>query len=1279
MANVIHSAKPSFSGGEFAPSLYARTDIQKYATGARKLRNFYVHPHGGISNRPGLKFVAKSKNTGEKVRVIDFQFASDENYVIEFGDKYNRFYTNDAQIYSSGTTPYELVSIYTESELAYIRYAQSADVMFVAHPDFQPRELQRLGNATWTWALYNYEGGPFRLPNDDTTLTMAVSANTGNATLTASAAFFYATHASGTYSTGALMQLNHYIEGHAMSQAISAATISTSIACGGIWRIITHGTWTGTIKVQKSTDSGSTWKDLRQFTGANDFNVDTYGSEDMSDGALPFLVRVNATVLSSGTCNVDLTTDPYEQQGIAKIMTYISTTQVSVSMQRATGSTGTTSNWAEGSWSDYRGWPSAVVFAQDRLIWAGTLSDPQTMFMSQTSNYYNFFRNSPLVDSDGVTVNLPSQKLNSINGLVSLLQLLAFTSGGEWSIGSTQSNVLSPTSMQIKLNSYTGSSGVQPCVIVNRAIYVQSRGAVIRDMGYDLFTDTFSGSNLSILSNHLFTNYSIKEMAYQQDPDSLVWAVRSDGILLCMTYMREQEVLAWTWCDTYEGDDLFESVTCIPATGYNQVWFVVNRGGQRYIERMVQRLSSTARKDQFFVDCGVTYDGSTIPDPYTKLLMHFDTSSFTDEKAHVITNASVTFDIVNQQFGAGAASFGGTAYLSTPDSADFSFGTGNFTISFWESFDEIGKYQGILGQYEDYENYWVLYKNDLNKFGMKFVDGGVVIADYIMTNVPTVTIGTRYHLAFQRNGTGANIFISGASQTLTETVAFSTQDVGDASAPFKIGLLNSTDYVTNGNMETWTGITDLLVNGDMETGSPPSNWTAGGVYLARESVIVKEGTYSGKLTCTGTLTYVVQDVTITSDTAYYIFSCWVYQTAGSGDRAGIVIDIGGDSNTSFHSGSATGWEFLTVRIRNTSKTTATAYLATTNTVGNAYFDYAKLYKEVVTTSWSINGTNACVTREESTIKSGTYSAKLIGTGGYDSDLQQDFTTSGGRNLAFWKGKLVKLGGWVYATVANRAKLALYDGTATVNSSYHTGDSTWQYLTVYQTVSSSATEVLAFLALSGGDTSAFFDDINISEGIPSEPIKGVMDELRLSKGINRWSSNFAVPTSAYTIYGSAAASKVITGLTHLNTRVVSILSDGTVQNQQTVSGGTVTLTDVTSMCHVGLPYNSDLETLNIDMGLADGTLQGRRINISQVILRVANSRGGFIGPSFTNLYELMGDYLTSTDTSLYTGDVKQPLGQGYADGGRFCYRQSDPLPVTILGVFPVFTPGGTTMI
>lgn len=198
---------------------------------------------------------------------------------------------------------------------------------------------------------------------------------------------------------------------------------------------------------------------------------------------------------------------------------------------------------------------------------------------------------------------------------------------------------------------------------------------------------------------------------------------------------------------------------------------------------------------------------------------------------------------------------------------------------------------------------------------------------------------------------------------------------------------------------------------------------------------------------------------------------------------------------------------------------------------------------------------------------------------------------------------------------------------------------------------------------------------ICYGLDAFPFKGWMDEVRVTKGIARNTADFAPPTDAYTVYYLPV--KVISGLPHLEDRLVSILADGTVQAQQTVTGSTVTLSDYASTIHVGLGYNCDLETLNVELGMPDGTLQGRKVQIPRVVLRLDNARGGYLGPDFDHLYEILGDYKTILTTSLYTGDVKLNLGGGYSDGGRFCYRQSDPLPVTILGVLPIVNSGGTT--
>lgn len=1803
MANLVTPIKPSFSGGEFAPSLYSRVDIQKYGTGARRLRNFFVHPHGGISNRPGLHFVANTKTSGTTSRLLDFQFASDENYVVEFGANYNRFFRDDAQVFSSGTTPYELASVFAEDDLASIRYAQSADVMFIVHPDFQPRELQRLGNATWQYELYQFTGGPFRLANSDTTLTMKVSNLTGDATLTASAAFFYATHASSTYNTGALMQLNHYIEGNAISQSFVGTGTSSYVACGGTWRIISHGTWTGIFKVEKS-DDGTAWTTLRQFSSKDDFNVDTYGAEDMSDGALPFYVRVNMQSHTSGSCNVDITTDTFEQQGIVKIREYVSETVVLVDVQRTIGSTATTSNWAEGAWSDYRGWPSAVAFSQDRLVFAGSLYNPQTMWMTQTGNYYSFFRNSPLVDSDGVTLNLPSQKLNQVNGMVSLLQLLVFTSGSEWSIGGgSQSDVVSPTSTNTKLNGYTGSNGIQPVVIVNRAIYVQSRGSVVRDLGYDLFSETFTGSNLSILSNHLFTNYNIVEMAYQQDPDSLVWAVRDDGKLLCMTYMREQEVLAWTWCDTYGGDDLFESITTIPASGYNQVWVVVNRGGQRTIERMDQRLNSSLRSRQFFVDSGAIYDSTTTPDTNTKLLMHMDgieaSTTFTDEQSHVVTNNYDTFtklllhfddtaetivvtdseyapkaitntesydsytklmlhgdDVDGGQYnhlyngsfeiwsdgtssapdewtlaGAGSVAREGTiirigyysvkltapggteewmrqyfheskgidywrgktvtfgcwvynttgqsvgqlriydsegsttvaaasvydewqwvtvthtidasatsaqvaivapspsyyniydgamlfetitdsigntvslpnetnavdsytkllihfngidswsAYTaetgqplafvgtSTIDTAQYKFGwssllldgnsdyvtlgnnvtwqfgTGDFTVDCWCRWNDLTGEQAIVGHYNDANNNWSVYKTADNKLGIYFVIGGVIKGYYVTTSAVSFSADTWYHIAFERTTTSAKIFVDGVSKTLTETNAFSTNDVGAVSGLLYIGQDGANDVYFNGwidevriskGIARWSA--DFtppsypyghvsVTTSQKELGTGSLYFPDGGAYLQladSDDWNFGTGDFTIDMWVRWNSTTGAQCLICQYEDASNVWTLWKqtdhklkFYAADDGVTKAVYTMTNAPTFTIgvwYHITLCRSTTNIYMFINGVSQTLTANTAVGTNDLGdltgtlniglsvagtadyfNGWIDEVRISKGIA--RWTSNFTPRSynygfVWNSNIESKFGNLSANFDGSGSYLSVADSDDWSFGTGNFTvdFWvrfndlTGTQVfcsqyeddeNLWGIYKETTTHKLHMVFVSGASSqgdyvMSSAWAAAVDTWYHLVFERTttsakifingISQTLTETTAFSTNDVGNvTSALFTGQNGNE---EYFLNGYMDELRISKGIARWTSSFTVPSKAYNIYvatdtatkkfGTASASfrngnyltvadsddwnfgssnftidawvrfasvndfhkafigqyedadnfvncyfyndgttnkidmtvydggvckggfsanfsplintwyhvaivrdgstpyifvngisqavttavaldifpditgdlavgilngntymhgwidelrirkgiatwtsdftpfseaytiygeptNVVPNLTHLEDRTVACLADGNVQNQQIVSGGTITLEDSYSYIVTGLPYFSDLETLNVEVSMPDGSLQGRRVHISRVILRILNSRGGWLGPDEDNLHELLGDYKTSVDTSLYEGDVKITLGQGYKDGGRFFFRQIDPLPITILGVIPIMTPGGVSQI
>ncbi len=686
----IHSIQPTFAGGEFAPSLQSRVDLQKYATGLKKAKNMFVHPHGGASNRPGTKLVCETKDSTKKARIVEFEFSATQAYGIEFGDLYVRFHTDGGTVtqasqaitavtkanpavvtytgsdtyangdrvkiasvagmtelnnrefvvagvntaantfqlsgvdstsyttYTSGGTVseiYEVVTPYLEADLFDLQFTQSADVLYITHPDYQQRTLTRLSDSppSWQLALFAFTDGPFMSANITTTHTLSISAVATGAgrTLTSSVAMFEAEH------VGALFQIRHDMAGEAVSASFGATGTSGSINFGGTWRLITHGTWTGTLRVEKSTDGGGSWSLLRLFTASGDFNANTSGTDDG-----PYLIRLNMSAYTSGTCNADLSTDPYEHRGVVKVTAvaaaYPALTATVEVLTRCGLAATTTWDWSEGSWSDRNGWPQAIVFFQDRLCFAATGEEPQTCWMSETGKYTSFARSQPLVDSDGISVALPSRRLNGIRNLCGLGDIVALTSATDWTIGPAAGGAITPTNIDQRLHGYRGSSGVEPAIVGNQILYVSPMGSGVRNMGYDERVKGFTGDSVTTYANHLFTGYSVIEMAYQQEPDSLVWAVRDDGKLLSLTYVPEQEVIAWTW---HETDGLVESICCIPADGFNELWMIVKRGTKRFVERMVQRMESDETRDQFFVDSGLTYDspktitGSTAASP----------------------------------------------------------------------------------------------------------------------------------------------------------------------------------------------------------------------------------------------------------------------------------------------------------------------------------------------------------------------------------------------------------------------------------------------------------------------------------------------------------------------------------------------------------------------------------------------------------------------------------------------------------------------------------------
>lgn len=252
--------------------------------------------------------------------------------------------------------------------------------------------------------------------------------------------------------------------------------------------------------------------------------------------------------------------------------------------------------------------PATVAFHQQRMILGGTKSSPQSFYTSRTGDFENFRKSRPLQDDDPIEYVLASGSIDAIQWIQSFGDLLIGTSGAEYKV-TGDNGVITPKNVSIVSQSYWGSSGgLTPLIIGNSIMHVQRHGARVRDLFYSLEKDGYAGNDLSIMAPHLFDGHSILQWAYQQTPGSNIWCVRDDGVLLCLTYMKEHDIFGWSQHIT---DGKFVSVMSMSGDDSDVIMCVVKRsvGGvdHWFLERMAEPfMPMTAIEDAFFVDCGVT-------------------------------------------------------------------------------------------------------------------------------------------------------------------------------------------------------------------------------------------------------------------------------------------------------------------------------------------------------------------------------------------------------------------------------------------------------------------------------------------------------------------------------------------------------------------------------------------------------------------------------------------------------------------------------------------------
>lgn len=258
--------------------------------------------------------------------------------------------------------------------------------------------------------------------------------------------------------------------------------------------------------------------------------------------------------------------------------------------------------------------PSVVNYYQQRQILANTTNEPQASFTTQTGNYKSLRTSNPARDDDAITFTIAGQQVNEIRHIVAINSLILLTSGAEWKVTEGQDQVLTPATIGIRPQSYNGASKVPPVIVNSTVVFIQEKGARVRDLAYEFVSDNYTGNDLSIMSEHLFEGHEIISMAYSAEPFGLIFMNRDDGVLLGFTYKKEQQVWGWHHHTTPASGE-FEWVDTVTEDNRDALYAIVKRtiDGQtrRYVERQDPREQTNA-EDCFYVDSGLSYDGAPI-------------------------------------------------------------------------------------------------------------------------------------------------------------------------------------------------------------------------------------------------------------------------------------------------------------------------------------------------------------------------------------------------------------------------------------------------------------------------------------------------------------------------------------------------------------------------------------------------------------------------------------------------------------------------------------------
>lgn len=608
---------------------------------------------------------------GRNFKVSDVDTGAN-TFKLKYMDGSTYVNTTSMGSYTSGGTVaevYQVTTQYLEADLAELKFVQSADVITIVHPTYPPSNVSRTSDTAWTFEPISF--APSILPPDglvnsptpgETKYSISAVSSANPAEVT--------TSANHGYTTGDIVELAR------MDFRISAGT-------GYFYYTMPKRQYTVTVTAtNKFTAVRVDGVNLRIPTGYTYTTARYTGKSQRTQIAAGTASYVAAWVVTSIAEDTFEESEPTEITGSSAAPT--TGAKVTLTWNAVSGAQGynvyrrnalgifgfvaytenlkyiddgltdpddtNTPPVTKQNFKETGDFPSAVTYYQQRRVFANTDNDPEKVWASKIGFFTNYTTSSPIQDDDACVFSMAGRQVNEVRHLIDIGKLIVFTAGGEWAINGDAAGILLPGEVNPRQGSYNGAnSRLAPIVIDNTALYVQARGSIVRDLGFDLEADGYKGNDLTLFSSHLFDKYTLVDWTFQQVPHNLLWAVRDDGTLLGLTYIKEQQMLAWHRHD-FE-DATVENVCVVPEGTRDVLYLVIKRtvNGRtvRYIERLSDRVIQDV-VDVTILDSFLSYDGRN--EAATTMTMSGGSTWAYDETITLTASASffASTDVGNQ-------------------------------------------------------------------------------------------------------------------------------------------------------------------------------------------------------------------------------------------------------------------------------------------------------------------------------------------------------------------------------------------------------------------------------------------------------------------------------------------------------------------------------------------------------------------------------------------------------------------------------------------------------